>query len=51
MAKKRLDVMLTEQNLVSSRERAKTTIMAGLDRKSTRLNSSHANESRMPSSA
>lgn len=30
MAKKRLDVMLTEQNLVSSRERAKTTIMAGL---------------------
>lgn len=28
--KKRLDVMLTEQNLVSSRERAKTTIMAGL---------------------
>ena len=30
MAKKRLDVLLTEQNLVPSRERAKTTIMAGL---------------------
>ncbi len=30
MAKKRLDVMLVERNLVASRERAKTTIMAGL---------------------
>ena len=30
MAKKRLDVLLTEQNLAPSRERAKTTIMAGL---------------------
>ena len=26
-------------------------ILTGIDRKSTRLNSSHANESRMPSSA
>lgn len=30
MSKKRLDVLITELNLVSSRERAKTTIMAGL---------------------
>lgn len=30
MAKKRLDVLLTELNLSPSRERAKTTIMAGL---------------------
>lgn len=30
MAKKRLDILLTELNLVPSRERAKTTIMAGL---------------------
>lgn len=30
MAKERLDVLLTEKNLVSSRERAKTSIMAGL---------------------
>lgn len=30
MAKERLDVLLVEKNLVPSRERAKTTIMAGL---------------------
>jgi len=30
MAKQRLDVLLVERNLVPSRERAKTTIMAGL---------------------
>ena len=30
MAKERLDVLLVERNLVPSRERAKTTIMAGL---------------------
>ncbi len=30
MAKQRLDVLLVEKNLVASRERAKTTIMAGL---------------------
>ena len=30
MAKERLDVLVTEKNLVSSRERAKTSIMAGL---------------------
>lgn len=30
MSKKRLDVLLTEKNLAPSRERAKTTIMAGL---------------------
>jgi len=30
MAKQRLDVLLVERNLVVSRERAKTTIMAGL---------------------
>ena len=30
MAKERLDVLLVERNLVASRERAKTSIMAGL---------------------
>ena len=30
MAKERLDVLLVKRNLVQSRERAKTTIMAGL---------------------
>ena len=30
MAKERLDVLLVERNLASSRERAKTTIMEGL---------------------
>ena len=30
MAKKRLDVLIFERGLVSSRERAKTTIMEGL---------------------
>ena len=30
MAKQRLDVLLVEKNLAPSRERAKTTIMAGL---------------------
>ena len=30
MAKQRLDVLLVEQGLVPSRERAKTSIMAGL---------------------
>ena len=30
MAKQRLDILLVEKNLAPSRERAKTTIMAGL---------------------
>ena len=30
MAKERLDALLVKRNLVQSRERAKTTIMAGL---------------------
>ena len=30
MKKERLDVLLVEKNLVSSRERAKSSIMAGL---------------------
>ena len=36
---------------LDAKMRAKVVRTVGLDRKSTRLNSSHLNESRMPSSA
>ena len=38
-------------NVVVIRKGAETEIQSGIDRKSTRLNSSHVSESRMPSSA
>ena len=67
MSKERLDVLLVNKGLATSREKAKAIIMSGNvyvdgqkedkagqsfpDRKSTRLNSSHTLASRMPSSA
>ena len=47
----KLDQFLKFVNLVSSGIEAKMIIKDGQDRKSTRLNSSHRSQSRMPSSA
>ena len=48
-------ILLVPEQFTSSTEgrihRELGDALSGLDRKSTRLNSSHANESRMPSSA
>ena len=46
----RISKILSELGLCSRRE-ADNYIAQGLDRKSTRLNSSHSQQSRMPSSA
>ena len=43
--------MKKDEILNASRKEHRNKDLAEIDRKSTRLNSSHANESRMPSSA
>ena len=47
----RFEVEQAEQALKRVKENSEEMLLLGIDRKSTRLNSSHVSESRMPSSA
>ena len=46
-----MDIAATGRYLVTALPNIRTQVMEGTDRKSTRLNSSHIQKSRMPSSA